>query len=101
MGLHDIDKKTGGRIAPSPNTNDNLAQRMSHNTNSTSYRTDADENKQRIAFKNNLILTYDAEDRVSSVYGYIPELADEPVLIIAEAGYDVFTDILGLTAPTV
>lgn len=74
---------------------------MAHNTNSTSYRTDSDANSQRIAFKNNLILTYDGENRVSSVYGYIPDLSDEPVLIIAEAGYDVFVDILGLDTPEV
>lgn len=54
-----------------------------------------------MAFKQGVILTYDSENRVSSVYGYVPGLADYPVLIIAKSGYDVFTDILGLTAPTV
>lgn len=101
MSLHDIDKSTGGRVAPAPNTNDDLAQRMAHNTNSTSYKTDSDSNPQRIAFKNNLILTYDGENRVSSIYGYLPEVSDEPLLIIAKAGYDVFEDILEIAAPTV
>ena len=45
-------------------------------------------------------MTYDKDNKVSSVYGYIPELSEEPVFIIAEAGYDVFVDLLGIEAPT-
>lgn len=74
---------------------------MAHNTTQTTYKTESSLTPQRISFKNALILTYDSENRVSSVYGYIPELSPIPVFIIAKEGYDVFVDILGLTPPTV
>lgn len=83
------------------NSTDDVQNRMAHNTLGTTYKTDGDDATQRIIFKNGLILTYDEDDRVSSVYGYIPEISDVPVFIIAKAGYDVFTDILDITAPTV
>jgi hypothetical protein len=54
-----------------------------------------------MAFKNGLLLTYDSANRVSSIYGYIPEISTTPILVIARDGYDVFTDILGVTEPTV
>lgn len=101
MGLHDIDKSTDGRISPKPNANDNVLQRMAHNTYSNTYKSSSNPGKQRMSFKNGLILTYDDQNRVSSVYGYIPELATVPVLILAEEGYDVFVDILNVTTPTV
>ena len=101
MSLHDIDKSHNTRLSPNPNINDAVGTRLAHNTNSTTYRQDSDTNYQRVTFKNGLILTYDSENRVSSVYGYIPGVSDIPVLIIAKEGYDVFADILGETAPTV
>lgn len=73
---------------------------MAHNTMSNTYRSASEPTKQRIAYKNGLIMTYDKDNKVSSVYGYIPELSEEPVFIIAEAGYDVFVDLLGIEAPT-
>lgn len=99
--LHDISKSDSNRGLSSLNTNDEVANRMAHNTTQTTYKTESTVTSQRVAFKNGLILTYDSSNRVSSVYGYIPALSSVPVLIIAQAGYDVFTDILGLTAPTV
>lgn len=101
MSLHDIDKTTSSRITPVPNSNDGISERMAYNTTSTTYKDESDTNTQRIAFKNGLILYYDGEDRIARVDGWIPELSDEPVIIIAEAGYDVYVDILGLTPPTV
>lgn len=100
MSLHDIDKTNDTRTQPKPNTNDNVLERMAHNTTSTTYRKDTATNRQRITFKNGLILTYDQDNKVSSVYGYLPNFSSTPVLIIAKAGYDVFTDILGVDAPT-
>lgn len=100
MSLHDIDKTTNRRTTPKPNANDAVTNRMAHNTMGNTYR-NTEEVTQRMAFKNGLILTYDSDNKISSVYGYIPELSDVPVLIIAKDGYDVFTDILDLDAPTV
>lgn len=101
MAIHDVDKNTNDRGAPQPNSHDlQGVARMAHNTTSITPTTDSS-NTQRLVFKNNLLLTYDDMGRVSSVYGYIPGLANYPVLIIANYGFDVYTDILGLTAPTV
>lgn len=101
MGLHDVSKDDDRRLSPRPNQNDEQTQRMAHNTMSTTYRKDSSSNKQRIAFKNGLILTYDANGLISSVYGYIPAVSTVPVFIIAKAGFDVFVDILGISRPTV
>jgi hypothetical protein len=101
MSLFDIDKSNNARISPSPNSNDEQKDRMAHNTMGTTYRSEGGETTGRVIFKNGLILTYDTDDRVSSVYGYIPALADYPVLIIAKSGFDVYEDILGLDRPTV
>lgn len=101
MSLWDIDKNHEKRLNPTPNQSDQVMQRMAHNTSSTTYRKDDSSNKQRVAFKNSLILYYDDQGRVIRVDGFIPALAVYPVTIIAKYGYDVYTDILGLTAPTV
>lgn len=101
MALHDVDKNHFKRVTPKPNAADDVQQRMAHNTLGTTYKTDGDPNTQRIAFKNNIIMYYDDQNRVIRVDGFIPDLAPYPVTIIANYGYDVFTDILGLTAPTV
>jgi len=74
---------------------------MAHNTTQNTYRATGSEVTQRMSFKNGLILTYDSQNRISSVYGYIPELSDVPVFIIAKSGYDVFVDILGIDPPQV
>jgi len=101
MSLHDIDRTGSRRGLPTPNTDDTVAQRMAHNTMGTTYRTDGNTSPQRLSFKNGLILTYDEDNKISSVYGYIPEVSTTPVLIIAKEGYDVFTDILEIDPPTV
>lgn len=100
MALHDISKGQT-RKNPLPNTNDSQNNRMAHNTLSTTYRDEDAVSEQRVVFKNSLILTYDNDNKISSVYGYIPEVSDVPVFIIARDGYDVFEDILGVAAPTV
>lgn len=101
MALHDVDKANGDRSNPILNADDNVANRMSHNTAGNTYRTAGLGVTPRMVFKNGLILTYDADDKVSSVYGYVPELSTTPVLIIAKDGIDIFTDILGIDAPVV
>lgn len=101
MSLTDSDKSSSNRSKPSVNHSDGVQVRMAHNTMGNTYRTAGSEVVPRMRFANGLILTYDADDRISSVYGYIPELSDVPVLIVANAGYDVFIDLLGLTQPEV
>lgn len=100
MALHDVDKSADKRLSPKPNASDDVMNRMAHNTMSNTYRS-TPEVVQRMTFKNGLILTYDKNNKCSSVYGYIPEVSETPILVIAKVGYDVFTDILGITAPTV
>jgi len=101
MALYDVDKNTDGRESPSPNTLDQISDdaRMAHNTVSTTYVPSQSQPSTRIVMKNNMILTYDDQGLVSSVYGYIASLGSTPVFIIAQQGFDVFVDILGLTAP--
>lgn len=101
MSLVDVDKTSSNRSTPTLNENDSAIVRRAHNTNGNTYRRAGGEVTQRMVFKNGLILTYDSSNRCSSVYGYIPELSTVPVFIIAGDGYDVFTDILGITAPLV
>ena len=101
MSLIDRDNISDNRANPSINADDEVLNRMSHNTSGNTNRTTGLGVKTRMAFKNGVILTYDANNKVSSVFGYIPELSNVPVLIIAKSGYDVYVDILGLTAPTI
>lgn len=101
MSLLDVDKSNDNRSKPQINADDNVANRMSHNTVGNTYRTAGLGVTPRMRFMNGLIVTYDEDDRVSSVYGYIPELSATPVLIIANEGYDVFTDLLGIDTPVV
>lgn len=101
MSIHDVDKGNNQRSNPKPNVNDVQTNRMAHNTMSTTYKNEGNTNTQRIAFKNNLILYYDDQDRIIRVDGFIPQLVDYPVTIIAKYGYDVFTDILAIDRPDV
>lgn len=101
VSLLDVDKNSSNRLTPQPNADDGVINRMAHNTMGNTYRTTGLDVTPRMAFKNGVILTYDSENRVSSVYGYIPELQSTPVLIIANEGYDVYVDLLGITPPEV
>lgn len=100
--LHDVDKSNVDRGSPKPNSHDTTTenQRMAHQTIGTTYHTDASPNLYtRVIFKNNVILYYDDQNRVIRVDGFIPSLANYPVTIIANYGYDVYVDILGISAP--
>lgn len=101
MSIVDSDKVSGSRSTPTLNTNDSANVRKAHNTSGNTYRRAGGDVTQRMAFKNGLILTYDSDNKCSSVYGYIPEVSTVPVLVIAKDGYDVFDDLLGITAPVV
>lgn len=101
MSIVDIDKVSSNRSTPDINTNDSAIVRRAHNTNGNTYRRAGGSVTPRMVFKNGLILTYDSNNKCSSVYGYIPELSTVPVFIIAKDGYDVFTDILGIDTPII
>lgn len=101
MSLHDVDKTSNNRITPRVNAPDPVTERMSHNTYSNTYRSSDGAVTQRMVFKNGLILTYDQDNKCSSVFGYIPEVSTIPFYLSAKEGYDVFTDILEITPPTV
>lgn len=101
MSIIDNDSNSSNRNSPSLNVNDDKGIRRAHNTYGNTYRRVGGTVTSRMVFKNGLILTYDALGKVSSVYGYIPELSTIPVFIIAKDGYDIFEDILEISAPTV
>lgn len=101
MSLIDVDKQSDNRANPILNVEDKVATRMAHNTQGNTYRTTGLNVNQRMVFKNGLIITYDSQNRASSVYGYVPEVSTIPIFIVARDGYDVFTDILGISAPEV
>lgn len=103
MALHNVSKDDITRSNPSVNTHDLRGidtPRMAHQTLSTVYQTDATPTPNtRVVFKHNLILFYDDQNRIIRVDGFIPSLANYPVSIQAKYGYDVYVDILGISAP--
>lgn len=101
MSIVDVDKVSGNRSTPVLNSNDSSIVRRAHNTNGNTYRRAGGDVTPRMVFKNGLILTYDSDNKCSSVYGYIPEVSSTPILIIAKDGLDVFEDILDITAPVI
>lgn len=101
MSLIDSDPNSDLRTTPTVNQADGVRDRMAHNTYGNTHRRAGGSVTPRMRFMNGLIVTYDNNNKVSSVYGYIPEVSDEPLFIIAKSGYDVFTDVLGIAAPVV
>lgn len=102
MSLTDADKHNPDRGAPAPNHSDLVAAGAvkSHQTMSSTYKTDASVANVRMTFKNGMIIWYDDQNRPSSVYGYVPGYNSQvPVLAIAKYGFNVFSDVLGVSAP--
>lgn len=100
MTLHLVDKSSPNRRNPNINQTDLNSQPLAHNTTQLTYKSDGNNNPQRVIFKNGITLSYDDQNRIIKVDGFIPALAPFPVTIEAVYGYDVYTDILGLTPPT-
>lgn len=94
MSLTDSDKDNIQRKAPDINSPDKIGFRMAHNTNQTTYRESGGAVTARMQFVQAGIMWVDSENKVNSVYMYIPELSTIPVQIIANEGSDVFTDVL-------
>lgn len=104
MAIHNTDPHSINRTNPNPFTHDNMdiEQRSAHNTLSTSYlgnNTNPQTNN-RIRMLNNMIVTYDGQNRVTSVYGYVSSVSTvTPIFVLAKSGFDVFNDILGVPRP--
>lgn len=100
MTLFSVNKDHPERLGAVPNSNDVNNSRLAHNTTGITYRTDSNNNHQRVVFKNGITLSYDDQNRVIKIDGFEPRLVNYPVVIEAQYGYDVYVDILGLTPPT-
>ena len=100
MSLHDIGKDQLDRSNPMPNVHGHLIpESVKHvQTHSTSYALTKNTGT-RIRYLNNMVIWYDDQNRAIKVEGFIPSLANYPVTITALYGYDVFVDILGISAP--
>jgi len=119
MSLFDTYAGSLDRGLPHPNHLDRLndGSIKAHQTISTTYKTDASVANTRVTMQNGAILFFDSNNRlvlsmknglttwyddlnrVIKVDGVIPALANYPVTIEAIYGYDVYTDILGISAP--
>ena len=102
MSIIDTDKGNLDRSNPSLNHDGKMPAETikAHGTISTTYKTDASISNLKLIMKNSLIATYDTNNNITSFYGYVPGASTTvPVLIMAKAGYDVFTDILGISRP--
>lgn len=103
MSLTDADKTSPNRGKPTTNSKDGVGFRMAHKTNQTTYRESGSSVTARMVFVQGGIMWVDSDNKVNSVYMYIPELSTIPVQIIAKEGYDVFDDVLNgeVERPTV
>lgn len=101
MSLNDLDKNDDQRRFPRPNANDNVPHRMAHNTIQHTYRQVNSSVVPRMIFRNGIIIWFDQDNKVSAIFGYVPEVSGIPIEVIAKSGYDVFDDILGVDQPTV
>jgi hypothetical protein len=73
---------------------------MSHNTLSSTYTPVGQSSlQQRMVFKNNMFIFYDASNNISSVFGWVTSTGTVPILIIAQQGKDVFADVLQISRP--
>lgn len=101
MAIHIIDKENIDRSDPTPNSHDTIdaERRMAHQTLSTAYASPGIKQTARMVFKNNMLVSYDSNNNISSVYGYISSVSSVPILVIAGQGKDVFTDVLGIARP--
>ena len=88
MGLHDIDKQTGGRVAPQPNTNDDVQQRMAQGTSGVQNTSDLDEVDGLQFRERQIIAVQDGENKAA--FGFYGS-ANKFGLKVAEDGVDVLT----------
>lgn len=100
MSLFQIDKSNDNRKTPQLNENDVNVNRLAHNTMAQTYRTDSNNNYQRVVFKNGITLSYDDQNRVIKIDGFEPRLVNYPIVIEVEYGYDVYADVLFIDPPT-
>lgn len=92
MSLIDADKNSSDRTQPKLNADDNVEQRMSHETVGTTYRTAGLGVNQGLVMQQGIIQSYDANKLRNVFFGYNPALnPTRPVLRIAKTGIDAVT----------
>lgn len=92
MSLVDSDKNSDNRGTPSLNSNDDLNQRMSHETNGITYRTAGNDPLPNLLFKQGVIKSEDKNGLTNVFFGYDPAInTTRPILRVAKDGYDAQT----------
>lgn len=92
MALHDIDKQSDDRANPTPNADDNILKRSSHETVGTTYRRTGSNVKPTLVMQQGAIQSYDANNLINVFFGYKPSLnTTRPVLRVAKDGFDATT----------
>lgn len=92
MSLIDTDKNLDDRSNPTPNADDNILKRNSHETIGTTYRRTGSNVKPTLVMQQGAIQSYDSANRVNMFFGYNPALnATRPVLRVAKDGFDATT----------
>lgn len=100
MTLHLVDKSDPSRLNPGLNQTDLNTAPLAHNTTQVTYRSDGNNNFQRVIFKNGLFISYDDQNRIIKIDGFEPRLVNYPIVIEMQYGYDVYADLLLIPPPT-
>jgi hypothetical protein len=88
MSIHDIDKQTGGRVAPQPNTNDDVQQRMAQGTNQVQNSVEGEDDRGLRTLERQILAVQDGTNK--AVMGFYGE-DNKFGLKVAKDGYDVLT----------
>lgn len=92
MSLVDIDKNDDQRRMPQPNASDVPSYRMAHKTSQFTYRESGSSVIPRMVAVQGGFMWIDADDKVTGIFMYIPEVSTRPIFGIIKEGFDVFTD---------
>lgn len=87
MSIHDIDKQTGGRVAPQPNTSDDVLQRMAQGTNQIQNAGEEDDSGLRTLERQILAVQDGTNKAIMGFYGEANKFGFK----VAEDGVDVLT----------
>lgn len=103
MSLWDSSEDPGERPADVPDVDKHLPDnRVADGAqNGVVNRTASRSVQTRIVIKDGRMLWIRGDGSIAATFSIIPDLdPNQPVLIIAQGGYDVYTDILGIARPT-
>lgn len=92
MAIHLVDKNSRDRSSPTPNVADKLnpGSQGAIGSLSTVFQTPGAQNPARIAFKNNIIISYDENNVPNAIIGFNADLSTT-VIKIAQPGINVLT----------